>query len=188
MQDAGILLKKATEQKSVGDIDNAILTLKLAYKEISKTSIIYPVETFLRLPLYLQAAKRNEESWSEFHKLLDCGYPNQIKDGSVTKAEESIIYRKMRLFLQREKRYDEAILYGILSYLKMTVALKLQRRSSELKCYQDKKEIQEFIRQLLKKTNKESHEQELIDIIFNEAHSPDKIDFATIVNKLNSTV
>ena len=76
----GTLLKKATEQKKSGDINNAILTLKLAYGEIAKTTIEYPVETFLRLPMYLQEAKQNDEAWKEFNKILAYGFPNQIKD------------------------------------------------------------------------------------------------------------
>ena len=72
------MLKKATELKS-SDINKSIDLLKQAYIEISKTSTNYSIETFLRLPLYLQAAHRSEEAIIEFNNLLENGYPNQLK-------------------------------------------------------------------------------------------------------------
>lgn len=176
----GTLLKKATEQKKSGDINNAILTLKLAYGEIAKTTIEYPVETFLRLPMYLQEAKQNDEAWKEFNKILAYGFPNQIKDKEVFPAQEGIIYDKMRLFLQREKKHQTAIIFGIFSYLKWTIAIYRQKRFAELKHYQDKKEIKEMLAPLLKKAQKENCIQDLTALVFNEANNPDKIDIATL--------
>ena len=68
-KDPDRLLKEATEKKKSGDMDGAIECLRKAYKEIAKTSVNYTVKAYLRLPLYLQYAKRNDEAWSEFHKL-----------------------------------------------------------------------------------------------------------------------
>jgi hypothetical protein len=112
----GKLLKEATEKKDSGNIDEAIDLLHKAYKEISKSNIIYPVDTFLRLPLYLQQANKPDEAWKEFDNLLKNGYHNQMSITFLIKSDESKIYDKMRLFLQREKRMDEAVAYGLLSY------------------------------------------------------------------------
>lgn len=120
-KDPDILLKKATSKKKEGDFDNAIKLLKLAYKEISKGPMVYPVDTFLRLPLYLQAAKRNDEAWREFNFLLTKGYPNQMSDLEFIPMDHSIIYDKMRLFLQREGKPELAIKFGIFSFLSWAI-------------------------------------------------------------------
>ena len=53
------LLKQATAKKKAGDLESAIELLRKAYKEINKSSIVYPVKTFLRLPTYLQEMGRS---------------------------------------------------------------------------------------------------------------------------------
>lgn len=115
--DASTLLRKATELKDAGEIDNAIETLRQAYLAISKTSIDYGVETFLRLPLYLQAAGRNDEAWGEFNLLLTHGYPNHPMQPGARANFESKIYDKMRLFLLREGKGTLAVSYGVLAYV-----------------------------------------------------------------------
>jgi hypothetical protein len=107
------LFREVTEKKDSGNMDEAIELLSKTYKDISKTDLIYPIDTFLRLPLYLQQVKRTDEAWEEFNNLLKNGYPNQ-KD---KKSDRGKIYDKMRLFLQREKRMDEAIAYGLAYYI-----------------------------------------------------------------------
>jgi len=116
--DADALLKKATSLKDAGKIDDAVETLRQAYWSISKTSIQYDIATFLRLPLYLQAAGRNDEAWREFNLLLTHGYPNQsFHDPVVCAYDKAAIYDKMRLFLQRERKNSLAVIYGVLSYI-----------------------------------------------------------------------
>jgi len=64
------LLKEATKKKNEKDLAGAIDCLREAYKLMAQSSISYPIETFLRLPLYLQQAGRYDESVTEFEKLL----------------------------------------------------------------------------------------------------------------------
>ena len=59
-KDPDNLLKMATLAKNAGNYNEAISLLKAAYKIISKGDIMYGPQTFLRLPLYLQQAKRPE--------------------------------------------------------------------------------------------------------------------------------
>jgi hypothetical protein len=115
--DVSTLLRKATELKNAGKIDAAVETLRQTYSAISKTSIDYGVETFLRLPLYLQAAGRNDEAWREFNFLLTHGYPNQPVQPGARDNVESKIYDKMRLFLLREGKHVLAVTYGALAYV-----------------------------------------------------------------------
>jgi hypothetical protein len=115
------LLKVATQKRDAGDINAAIELLRRAYSEIASSHVSYPVSTFLRLPLYLQEAGCAGEAWKEFESLLTHAYPNQLRNSEVLPMEHSQIYDKMRLFLQREKRFDLAVRFGILSYMSWAV-------------------------------------------------------------------
>src|SRR5258708_2090283 len=97
------LLKQATRERDEGNLDAAVETLRRAYGEIAQSYVAYSVDTFLRLPLYLQKAGRNDEAWREFNLLLTRGFPNQIQNLELLPMEHSQIFDKMRLFLQREK-------------------------------------------------------------------------------------
>jgi tetratricopeptide (TPR) repeat protein len=102
--DPGQLLKQATARKQAGDLDRAVELLREAYKQIEQGNIGYPVDTFLRLPLYLQQAGRTDEAWQEFNLLLKRAQANEISSPEVAPMECSTIYDKMRLFLQRERK------------------------------------------------------------------------------------
>lgn len=142
----------------------------------------YPVETFLRLPLYLQAANKNDEAWREFNNLIAFGFPNQMNDPEIKPFEESSIYDKMRLFLQREGKNEHAILFGLLSYLKAAVALKRQKRKSELSTHME--EVEEYIKPLLKKAKLDDLLKHYVDAINMELKNIDKIDFGSLHNKI----
>jgi hypothetical protein len=167
------LLGKATSVSDTCDFNQAIEYLKQAYQEIAKTGFNHGIETFLRLPLYLQKAGRSNEAWIEFNNLLTKGYPNQPINEIDTAMVHSRIYDKMRLFLQRENRHIEAIKYGIFSYLlfltfwyKQTEYYKrskdksdrfIARRSRQnLALESTEKSITEILLPLLKKSKKQS--------------------------------
>jgi hypothetical protein len=82
-RDPSELLREATAKKKGGDMEGATKLLREAYVAISKVSTIYSIDTFLRLPLYLQEAGRSDEAWREFNRLLTEGYPNQIESASL---------------------------------------------------------------------------------------------------------
>ncbi len=166
-EDADILLKKATELKS-SDINKSIDLLKQAYIEISKTSTNYSIETFLRLPLYLQAAHRSEEAIIEFNNLLENGYPNQLKLKDIIPMEHSRIYDKMRLFYQREKQNEKAISYGLYSILLDCLGLYLQKRIKELEANKNIIFIKQRITPLLKKAKKIENLDKISNILLDE--------------------
>lgn len=95
----------------------AVACLRAAYEEIARGNVDYGTQTFLRLPLYLQAAGRNDEAWREFNNLLTMGYPNQPSRHIFWETHLALVYDKMRLFLQRENRLRLAVVYGVLSYI-----------------------------------------------------------------------
>lgn len=185
-KDASELLRKATEYKDKGKINDAINTLRKAYKEIAKTNIDYPIETFLRLPLYLQTAGQTKEAWEEFNKLLKNGYPNQNKCKEIVPMVESTIYDKMRLFLQRQKEYDKAISYGIYSILSHALGLYNQKRIEELKSYTDNEFITDKIATLLKKAKKLDLLENVVKITRMELNKLPNISFEYFSEKVEA--
>jgi len=114
---SSILLKKATAKKKSGDLDKAVSLLREAYGEIARTGDIQQPATFLRLPMYLREAGRPSEAWAEFNAMLAGQYPLDMRDPEFASLWQSQIYDKMRLFLQKEKKNDQAVLFGVLSLL-----------------------------------------------------------------------
>lgn len=185
-KDASALLRKTTEYKDKGKINDAINTLRKAYKEIAKTNIDYPIETFLRLPLYLQTAGQNNEAWDEFNRLLKEGYPNQNKSKEIVPMVESTIYDKMRLFLHRQKEYNKAISYGIYSILSHALGLYNQKRMEELKSYTDNEFITEKITTLLKKAKKLDLLENIIQVTRVELSNLPNISFEHFSKKIDA--
>jgi|TARA_B100000959_G_scaffold277713_1_gene334753 hypothetical protein len=106
------LLKKATEKKRSGNLEEAIELLKKAY-DVGASEM--SIQNCLRLPLYLQQAKKNDEGWGILCKLLAEGWPGG--DKFMVHADRAAIYNKMSLFRKREKNFDDALAYGLMSYL-----------------------------------------------------------------------
>lgn len=187
-KDPDALLKEATAKKKAGDLENAIKLLREAYQEINKGSAIYPVDTFLRLPLYLQEAKRNDEAWREFNILLTKGYPNQMNDQELIPMDHSIIYDKMRLFLQREGKSDLAIRFGIFSYLSWAIGLYRQKRNDELKIYTSRESLENTVRKLLKKAKKEDLIDKVTLIVEEQIRLLPNIDFGKLAKRIDEVV
>jgi len=187
-KDPHSLLKEATAQKKAGDVENAIRLLRKAYQKISKGSTMYPVNTFLRLPLYLQEAKRNDEAWREFNRLLARGYPNQINNPELIPMDHSVIYDKMRLFLQREGKNELAVRFGIFSYLSYAIGLYRQERHNELKTYTSREAVKNTVRGLLKKAKKEGVLDKVCAIVEEEIRRLPDIDFEELAKRISGLV
>ena len=100
---------------SVQDPGKAVRLFRKARKQAALSGMDHGIDVFLRLPRYLQDAGRSEEGWKEFRNLLANGYPNMQEGDRARHRMQSAIYDKMRLFLQREKRFSSAVLFGALS-------------------------------------------------------------------------
>jgi len=159
------LLKEATKKKNEKDLDGAVACLREAYKLMAQSSISYPVETYLRLPLYLQQAGRYKESIVEFETLLR-NSPDKIarefsnitkkKQKGLSAMECAAIYDKMRLASQREKYFSHAVYYQVLSSASRAVGLKLQERNEELNDFKERELWLDGLEALLQKAKKES--------------------------------
>jgi len=187
-KDPDALLKEATAKKNAGDLENAIKLLRKAYKEIGKGATIYPINTFLRLPLYLQEAKRNDEAWREFNFLLAKGYPNQMNNPELVPMDHSIIYDKMRLFLQREGKTELAVRFGILSYFSWAIGLYRQERKDELKTYTSRETFEETIKKLLKKAKKENLIEKINRIVEEQIKCLPNIDLGELARRIDGVI
>ena len=159
------LLKEASQKKRDGDIDGAIVLLEAAYKELDKHSWGFPIEVYLRLPLYLQESDKKDEAWKEFNRLVLWvnSKPRYSREG--TPMELSAIWDKMRLFLQREGKNDYAVQFAVWSYLSWAVGLYMQKREDELEAYEAETNIRKALKTSLHKADKEFLTARLVKII-----------------------
>jgi tetratricopeptide (TPR) repeat protein len=157
------LLKDATQKHKDKDLPGAIECLRQAYSLLAKLSVSYPIETYLRLPLYLQQNKQYDESVREFNKLLadapaktakEFSHISKRQQDGLTAMERGIIYDKMRLAAQREKQFVSAVYCQILSDAHRCLGLKLQGRKDEFEGYVDRESWLDSIEDLLAKAKK----------------------------------
>jgi len=171
----------------MGDMANAIEYVRTAYELIADDFVAYPVDTFLKLPMYLQKAGRNDEAWSYFNNLIINGYPNQV-GGGVTYMDHSKIYDKMRLFLQREKKADRAVRFGVWSYICWGRGLFAQKRWSELRGFFDEDSIRAALEPLLKKAKRLDVMDLLVISIVESTKEVSEIDLRIIGDNVDELV
>lgn len=179
------LVKEATALHKAGKFDDAVDKLKVAYREAEEKKLTLTVKDYLKLPPYLQKAKRNDEAWAWFNTLI-----RQTASDHMSLSE---IYDKMRLFRQREGDPKDAIKYGVLSQVHRCLGLHEQvtkmgwdDREDELKnC---KSRIEEGYVELLKKADCENLEVEFRRIISAHMSSFPSIRLPDLVRDINGLV
>jgi hypothetical protein len=179
-------LREAGERKDANDIDAAIRLLQRAYEEIKREGSSFPVDTFLRLPLYLQQAGRGKEAWHEFTRLLFHGYANQSKDPVRVAQDRARILEKMRLFLDRDSRNDAGGIYGLLSQLFEGIALVRDNRKREALARFNKTACQEMVAGLTKYTGNLGALQEIRSIIIEELNRWPDLELERLANRLDT--
>ena len=151
------LLKEATVKHDAGDFLGAIRCLREAYEFLETSSIIYPVETYLRLPLYLQKANLFQEAMESFNSILksvssqvarDFAHQDSVTQLSLVAMNRHVIYDKMRVACKREKRLNLVALYGLLSHALWCEGLHYQKRKAELRSSKSKTTWQTLIDKL----------------------------------------
>ena len=169
------LLKEATQKKDDGDLTGAITCLREAYKLMSRPehTTIYPIDTYLRLPLMLQQAGLYNEAIVEF-KSLACGTPTKIAKEfshapkntqySLVAMNYAKIFDKMRLAAHRERHLVQAVYYRVLSLANKAVGLKLQNREKELDAFKDRLFWANSLLPTLKKAKKDFLLEKLTDV------------------------
>ncbi|MCX6923197.1 MAG: hypothetical protein NT154_08310 [Verrucomicrobia bacterium] len=164
-RDPSQLLKSATAHRNAGHLDKAIADLIEAYRAIAKGNVSYPVETYLRLPLYLQEANRADEAWSQFYSLLQNGFHLMPHDACLLPMFHAAIYDKMRLFLQRQQALLLACSYGVGSRYATALGLYRQKRVDELLAILDADLEQEIVTKMLKKAKAVEKADAILSVI-----------------------
>jgi len=171
--------KKVTVLAKEGKMDEAITMLKELKSEMDEEGG-YTIERYLRLPMYLQKAGRNDEAWKEFNLLLS---EEQHID------EQALIYDKMRLFLQREKRYKEAVKMGLFTFLLNAQSLyQMDKEYDEnrLDDYISEDSINDVVSDLLKKENLGKYSNEVKNLIHWQIDNLPNIDLSDFSKELRN--
>jgi hypothetical protein len=124
-------LKVATELNRDGNMPAAVLVLKEAYKKIGNSTVSYDIDTFLRLPSYLQKMGCHDEAWGFLNQLLMRGYPNQIQNEALIILSRSKIYKAMCRLLHHEGKGRKAIIFGAASIVAEAQYLFLQSEEKD---------------------------------------------------------
>ncbi len=107
------LHREATQWKERKNWNQAVQCLQSAKGYMERSTVIYPVLTWLRLPLFLQQADRYPEALIEFQWLIDTaeartarGFSHLPKRKIQQMAREDVrtIKDKMRLAAEREAK------------------------------------------------------------------------------------
>lgn len=151
------LLKEATDFGKANNHEEAIKCLTTANRLMKASATSYPIETYLRLPLYLQKAGRWQESLTEFQQLaVDTFWmiesefkhqPPEIRD-SLRAMQLSIIHDKIRVAAKRQKDAELVLMQGILCHANRCVGLMLQKRKKELAALNNPETWNELIDEL----------------------------------------
>lgn len=180
------LNKRVTAFKKAKDYDQAIEALQKSYKLMKLTRTQYTVKNYLRAPMILQLAGRNEEAWDAYLHLLKAGYPHQSRSRDTVLMEKYAIYDKMRLHLQRTKEPVEAIVYQVLSTLCWSEALRLQNRSSEHEHTLTEEYSRASVEPALKKATMTSATDEVTEVLRTMLNDPRNLNIQSAEEKLRT--
>lgn len=122
-EETASLHREATRLMDAGDWDGSIAALYKAQERMRNSSTGFPIEQWVRLPLYLQQAGRFDEAMAEFNRLLDevealrgkefCHHPERFWKG-FSFHPKAVIFDKMRLACKRQNLPDQAAKYEAL--------------------------------------------------------------------------
>lgn len=101
------MLKEATALKKKKRYDEACEKLKEAFSINGAEDLM--VKERMRLPMYLQLAKLNDEGWRILNE-LNVQYTDVFSQAEIA--------NQMRVFLQKEKKYTQAVLFSVWSICK----------------------------------------------------------------------
>lgn len=186
------LLRQATAKKDAGDLEGAIATLKQAYGEMAKEEMDYGIDPLLRLPMYLQAAGRNDEAWGEFNRLI-LESMKKAHDPILHAIEQAAIHDKMRLFLQREGKNAMAVRFGVMAHMYEATSLYRQNqvykdRPEALTEHMSKERLEKDFGRMLKRAKKEELLPQIIEIISSYGNKLPKIHMPSLLKEMDAVL
>lgn len=165
------LLNMANEEYKNKNYEKAVILAKKA-KEISDSTDIYPnITEALKLPMYLQKAKCFEEAWRVYNELLEERVTDENDFLGISK-----IYDKIRIQLQSEKKFRDAMINGIYSYMWDAAELNRTGNTAQYDKYTLKVELIKLAESFLKKMKQESVKEKVVEIVSRYIVTLPKID------------
>lgn len=115
-----VLHRDATKLKDLGEWDKAIDALQEAQELMRKSDELHTMESWLRLPIFLQQGGRFDEAMQEFNRLLgevdsrtaqEYSHHPEFMQHGATHHRRAAIYNKMKVACRRQKLPEEAAKY-----------------------------------------------------------------------------
>lgn len=192
------LLKEATKYKKESNLTDAINCLRRAYQLMENTETLYTVDTYLRLPSYLQQANRMDEAWNEL-----CNIKNMVSNNYTDKflyySNMARVEHKMSLFLKHTQKYIDSLLYAVYSNLSLLNVLHIrlndrdfeeikERTNDEIQEIISNKYLSDYFQRTLKNTPYYDRWEIIVDIVSREIATLPILDYADISQKLRSAL
>jgi tetratricopeptide (TPR) repeat protein len=178
------LLKQVTKLKEAGRFDEAVETLREAYRQIQREGGGYTIQTYLRLPMLLQKLGRADEAWGEYNRLLASDPTGVGLSRELTPMFHSQIYDKMRLFLQREGQAIKAVGFGAMSTVSWATGLYHQKRHDELRDMLEDENLNQVLHPLLRKAKKLDAAPAIISILRAALTKVPNVDMQALVDDI----
>ena len=168
-------LTEAVEHKKNENWEMAFKALHEAYERMKYSEIDYGIDKFLRLPMYLHAAGKKDIAWKILNNYLRGEYPviKGEKNLSQQVLDQLEIKDKMRVVLEREKKFTQSLLFFCeVQYLNIQNLKEISKwdfDSRETKSFHKKrlaessslKKITELLKPKLKKANLSGQEDKI---------------------------
>lgn len=176
------LLREATKHKNI-DLEYSINCLKDSIQLADDNNLIYGIQDRLRLPKYLQLAGRNDEAWSEYNKIVNKIISNTDPIG-LKCGDLMYVYDSMRLHLQREKKFNKAIVFHVMSILYKVKLAHIANVKNNIEYYDIKDNLKKELCNQLKKTTKLDLLDPITNDVFNEIKKKTNIDVNQCAHKI----
>ena len=92
------------------------------------------------------------------------------------------------LFLHRQKQFDRAVRFGVLSFISWAIGLDRQQRGEELDGYIDVENIEANVLPLLVKAKKSHLKQEIVSLVVAETKHLRRLDLDNLGNRVDAIV
>lgn len=171
-------LDLALSHHHASQYEAACVALRKAYALIDSSGTAYDAEIFTRLPLLLQEWGHSAEGWSELSALHVKKLPGRQPHDPPSERwlDRATICDKTRLFLQREGKYDRAVLYGIQFYIARCMACFHQASLGQIGPMRSRRAISSLLKPLLEKAELQALEPILVNEVANTLRAVPEID------------
>ena len=115
------LLREATRWADEKNWPQALACLEQAHERMQTSPVSYPIETWLKRPLYLQKARQFDKALAVCQQLIE-DTPRRIAHGApqakpkqqkaLQHSDLGVIFSKMSLICKREKQREQAEEYA----------------------------------------------------------------------------